>query len=82
MEQIVRDARQLGQAIRRQREIKGLSQGGLASQAGLRQPTVSDVELGVVEPRFDTVTALLAALDLEFALRPRTRGEDDLGAMF
>lgn len=83
MEQIVRDARQLGQALRRRREALGLTQAGLARAAGLRQPTVSDVELGAGAPRFDTVAALLAALDLELALRPRTRGgDDDLGSIF
>ena len=82
MEDIIRDVRQLGHAVRRQRESAGLTQGDLARKAGLRQPTVSDIEGGVAGPRFDTVAALLAALDLELVLRPRTRTEGDLSAIF
>lgn len=70
MEQIVRTPDQLGAALRRQRRKRGVSQALLAERTGLRQATVSTVEAG--QARFSTVCALLAALDLELLLRPRT----------
>jgi HTH-type transcriptional regulator/antitoxin HipB len=76
MEGIVRDGRQLGQALRRQRELRGLREGELAAKAGLRQATLSELENGVGNARFDTIAGLLAALELELVVRPRTRLDD------
>ena len=41
-----RNSKQLGHAIRQLRRKKGLTQKQLAKLAGVRQPTVSDVENG------------------------------------
>jgi HTH-type transcriptional regulator/antitoxin HipB len=39
----------------------------------MRQPTVSLIESGNPAARIDSVLALLAALDLEFQVAPRSR---------
>ena len=68
-----RTPEQIGNAIRRARKQKGLNQAALGERAGLRQPTVSLIESGNAAARIDSVLALLAALDLEFQVAPRTR---------
>ena len=61
----------LGRLLRDARKAKGLSQSALAERVGLAQPKVSSVERGVLNVRVDTLLRLLAALDLELALRRR-----------
>lgn len=69
-----RTPQQIGNAIRRARRQLGLSQAGLGERAGLRQATVSLIETGHPAARLDTLLGLLAALDLEFRIAPRSRG--------
>ena len=72
MEQVIRSPKQAGDALRRQRNAQGLNQTGLADLAGLRQESVSKIETGNPGTRFESIFALLAALDLEFVVRTRT----------
>jgi HTH-type transcriptional regulator / antitoxin HipB len=72
MEQVIRSPKQAGEALRRQRNARGLNQTGLADLAGLRQESVSKIETGNPGTRFESIFALLAALDLEFIVRKRT----------
>lgn len=65
----VRTAKHLGERLRRVRRQKGLTQADAAKRAGLRQPTVSDIEQGA-NATTDTLFKLLAALDLEMDLSP------------
>jgi len=52
----------------------------LGQRSGLRQATVSLIETGNPAARIDTVLALLAALDLEFQVAPRTKqSSSDIG---
>lgn len=51
-----------GQLIRREREALGLSIRDLASLAGVAYPTVSRIELGHEEPRWETLSKMAAAL--------------------
>lgn len=81
---LTRTPDQIGNAIRRARKQQGLNQAELGARAGLRQPAVSLIESGNPAARMDSILALLAALDLEFQIAPRTRGatsdlEDLLG---
>ena len=76
MTQLVRTPKQLGDALRRQRRAKGLSQTSAAQLAGLRQELVSRIETGSPGTRIDSICALLGALDLEFIVRPRSRVSD------
>jgi len=73
MSDLARTPRQLGTVIRRIRKQRGLSQRQLGDKAGLRQETISLIETGNSATRIDTVLAVLAALDLEFRVGPRTR---------
>jgi HTH-type transcriptional regulator / antitoxin HipB len=73
METIARTPLQLGNSIRQRRCQLGLTQDKLAAKIGMRQRTVSDVETSAAT-RVDTLLRTLAALDLEFVIRPRTKG--------
>lgn len=72
MESIARTPLQLGNYIRQRRRELGLTQEKLAEKVGVRQRTVSDVETSAAA-RVDTVLRMLAALDLELLIRPRTK---------
>ncbi|MDQ1155189.1 helix-turn-helix domain-containing protein [Brevundimonas sp. SORGH_AS_0993] len=73
MEPLARSPRQLGNLIQRQRKARGLSQSELADLAGTRQEMVSKIESGAPGSRIASICDLLAALDLEMTLTPRTR---------
>ena len=74
MEQLARNASQIGNALRRRRRLLKLSQNQLAERTGLRQATISTLEAGDSNARLDTLTSMLAALDLELIVRDRTKG--------
>lgn len=73
MNTLARTPQQIGNAIRRARKQLGIYQADLGDRAGLRQGTVSLIETGNPAARIDTVLALLAALDLEFQIVPRSK---------
>jgi HTH-type transcriptional regulator/antitoxin HipB len=70
---IARDPRQIGNLIRRTRRNKALSQRQLGEKAGLRQETLSLIETGNPSTKIETLLAILAALDLEFQIAPRSK---------
>ncbi len=72
MEHIVRTPDQLGAALRRERRKAAVTQTALSGITGLRQATVSSVEAGLAATQFNTVCEMMAALNLELVLRPRT----------
>ena len=74
MSDLARDPRQLGNLIRRARKRRALSQGTLGAKAGLRQETISLIENGNSAAKIETILALLAALDLELRIAPRSKG--------
>lgn len=43
-------------------------------RAGFRQETISLIETGNPPARLDTILAVIAALDLEFQIGPRSKG--------
>jgi len=64
-----RDHAQLGHAVRQLRAKKGLTQKQLAALAGVRQPTVSDIENGKrssTEMLFRILNAIGVELTFEF----------------
>ncbi len=75
MTQLARSPRQIGAAIARARHQRGWTQSDLATQAGLRQATISAIETGQHPARIDSLLAVLAALDLEFRIGPRAQGQ-------
>jgi HTH-type transcriptional regulator / antitoxin HipB len=83
MHSLARDARQIGNLIRRARKKQGLSQSALGAKAGLRQETISLVETGHPAAKLETLLAILSALDLEFRIGPRSKGsEHEMEALF
>ena len=74
MTDFARTPNQIGNLIRRARKKRGLSQAQLGERAGLRQETISLIETGHPAAKLDTILALLAALDLEFGIVPRSKG--------
>lgn len=77
MSQLARTPGQFGEALRRYRLSRGWTQTQLAQQAGLRQATISQIENGHGATRIDTLCAVLAALDLELTVVPRTKSWDE-----
>ena len=73
MDQIARTTKDLGQTLRAARKAKGLTQAELASHAGVWQRTVSNIETGASGANVDTIFDLLAALDLELRIVPRSK---------
>lgn len=73
MAELARDPKQIGNSIRRARKKLGLTQVALGDRAGLRQETISLIETGNSATRVDTLLSVLAALDLELQIAPRSK---------
>lgn len=73
MTQIARTPRQIGIALRRERRRLGMNQTEIGKKVDLRQATISTAEAGEPGTKLDTLCRLLAALDLELVIRPRTK---------
>jgi HTH-type transcriptional regulator/antitoxin HipB len=83
MEQVARTTKQTGEAIRRVRRQRGLSQSALGAKMHVRQATVSKLEAGEPATQLKMLMDALAALDLELVIRPRSSGRvEDLEALF
>ncbi|OLF74020.1 hypothetical protein AWH62_07695 [Maricaulis sp. W15] len=67
----IRDTKQLGAALQRERKRQGLTQTQLAGKAGLRQQTISAVEGGKPRSELQVIFDIMAALGLEVSLKPR-----------
>ena len=75
MKDLARDPRQVGNLVRRARKNQGLSQSQLGDKAGLRQETISLIETGHPAAKLQTILGILAALDLELRIVPRSKGQ-------
>ena len=71
---MVRSPQQLGPLIKIERVHRGLSQQELSDLTGIGQKNISHVENGKEGTKLETVFRLLAALDLELQLAPRSKG--------
>lgn len=69
---LVRTQGQLGGALRRRRKSLGLSQDQLAERIHARQGTISRLEGGETDAKLSTLLDVLAALDLELVVQPRS----------
>lgn len=74
MTDLARTPQQMGNLIRRARKKRNLNQTQLGDLAGLRQETISLIEAGNPATKLETILAVLAALDLEFRIAPRSKG--------
>ncbi|MCJ7873236.1 helix-turn-helix domain-containing protein [Phaeobacter sp. J2-8] len=75
MSDLARTARQIGTLIQRARKAQGWTQKQLAERAGLRQATISSMESGEKPAKLDSLLAVLSALDLEFRIGARSKGD-------
>lgn len=83
MDQIARTTKDLGNVLRQARKARNLTQAELASRAGIWQRTVSNIETSASGAKADTIFDLLAALDLELHIVPRSKIKpSDLEDMF
>jgi len=82
MAQIARSPKQFGSAIQQARLTRALTQSQLAALVGTGQKTVSLIENGQASTRIGTIFALLAALDLELAIAPRSSKGTTIGDIF
>lgn len=73
MNALARTPRQIGTLIQRARKNRGWTQTRLGREAGLRQETISLIETGNPATKLETLLAVLAALDLEFTIAPRSK---------
>ena len=71
---VARSEKQLGAILRRQRRAANMTQKDVGERVGLRQATISKLEDGAPATQVQTMMAVLAALNLELVIRPRTKG--------
>lgn len=82
MAPVFRTPKQLGSDLRRHRKSRGLTQAELGLRISRRQATISTLE-SEGAATLDTLFAVLSALDLELAIRPRSKGvRSKLGDIF
>ncbi len=70
---LARTPKQIGNLIQRTRRHHGISPSALGDRTGLRQSTISLIEQGNAATKLGTLLKVLAALDLEFRIAPRSR---------
>lgn len=75
MEIHARTPQQVGEALKRFRKLKKLTQREISEQIGLRQATISSVERGDAGTQLKTLTEVLKALDLELVIKERSKGD-------
>ncbi len=73
MKLTARNTKQLGEAIRRARKKKGLTQKDISSRTNLRTATISSLENGDPGTQMRTIFSVLEALELEFELLSRDK---------
>lgn len=73
LKSVIRRSGDIGYQIRHYRTQAGMSQNTLSRLSGLRQATISDLENGKVV-QSDTVFRVIAALNLEMKMLPRSIG--------
>lgn len=66
----IRTSADVGNAVRRARQDRGLSQTDLATRAGVGRPWLSELENGKRTVELGRTLAVLAALDLTIELGP------------
>ena len=74
MDQITRTPKQLGTVLQSYRKAANLTQEALAARIRLRQATISALENSATDARLGTLFDMLAALNLELVVRPRSKG--------
>jgi HTH-type transcriptional regulator/antitoxin HipB len=63
--------------VRRRRRSQDLTQKDLGDRTRLRQATISGLEGGEPGTQLRTLFSVIAALDLELVIRPRTKASNE-----
>jgi transcriptional regulator with XRE-family HTH domain len=58
---------ELGENIRKIRDLKGFTQQNLADEIGMDQKTISRIEKGTLSPKFETLVAITKALHIKLS---------------
>jgi HTH-type transcriptional regulator/antitoxin HipB len=83
VEQIARTPKQIGAIIQRHRRQLNLTQNEVGARTKHRQATLSRLEAGEPGTGLGTLLDILAALNLEIVVRPRTKGSsEDIEVLF
>lgn len=82
MDTLARTPDQIGNALRRARKSKGLTQKEVSSLSGLRIATISSVENGDEGTQLKTILAIMMALGLEFRIGERRKVQPDIEDIF
>ncbi len=77
MGKIIRNNKDLGEAIRQARKNMDLRQVDVAHKASVRQALVSELENGATTAKLDTVIRVLAALNMDLSIILRKKAEFD-----
>lgn len=80
--QIVRLPRQLGALIQSARVQRAMTQQQLASLIGKYQKTISAIENGSEGTKLDTLLSVIAVLDLDLQVIPRSKDGKDIADVF
>ncbi|MCI5066109.1 helix-turn-helix domain-containing protein [bacterium] len=72
MKQVVGGPEQLGKILRGERQAQGVSQQEIASKVGMRQKTVSALELDGGRSTLTSLFRLLSALDLAIVIQRKS----------
>jgi HTH-type transcriptional regulator/antitoxin HipB len=72
MMELARNPRQIGNIVQRERKRRGWNQTQLGERTGLRQETISLIETGNPAAKIETILSVLAALELELRIAPRS----------
>lgn len=75
-EQQNKELKALGQRLKNFRKAEGLNQDELAKRAGIGRVTLSRLERGKQEPRFQTLMDLASAMDISFQKLITEEGSD------
>jgi HTH-type transcriptional regulator / antitoxin HipB len=79
MDTIARTPQQLGQALRARRARLKLSQTEVGRKVGIKQDTMSTLEIRTTSSTVETLFKALSALGLELVVREKARGSPAAG---
>jgi HTH-type transcriptional regulator/antitoxin HipB len=71
-------AQNLGKVLRSTRKQKKLTQTSVGKAVGITQATISEIEGGKPGTELNTLFRVLASLDLELIVQPKTHQDNDL----
>lgn len=77
MASIIRNSKEFGEAIRKERLKNEMRQVDLARKASVRQALISELENGATKSKIDTVFKVLAALGMDWEIVPRKKATFD-----